>query len=117
MCSIGGRQRNSGVSRCGVTSEIPPLNTWVSNLRSVNPDGGQCQRVSLTGAVSSKIVTEEHEGTLSTVGNRAQSVRVEVCLTVRLTSRTDAKAGPSDPAMERGIVVAQRTKGTPGITG
>ena len=117
MCSIGGRHRSHGVSRGGAISEIPPLNTWISNLRPVNPGGGQCQRVSLTGAVSSKIVTEEHEGTLSTVGNRAQSVRVEVCLTVRHTSRTDATAGPSDPAMERGIVVAQRTKGTPGITG
>ena len=83
----------------------------------MNPDKGPCQRVSLTGAVSSKSVTEEHEGTLSMVGNHAQSARVEVCLTVRLTSRTDTKVGPSDPAMERGIVVAQRTKGTPGITG
>ena len=32
---------------------------------------GQCQRVSLTGAVSSQTVTEEFEGTLSAVGNRA----------------------------------------------
>ena len=71
----------------------------------------------MTGAVSSKSVTEEHEGTLSMVGNHAQSARVEVCLTVRHTGRTDTKVGPSDPAMERGIVVAQRTKGTPGITG
>ena len=30
----------------------------------------QCQGVSLTGAVSSQIVTEEFEGTLSAVGNR-----------------------------------------------
>ena len=29
---------------------------------------------SLTGAVSSQIVTEEYEGTLGTVGNRAKSV-------------------------------------------
>ena len=71
----------------------------------------------MTGAVFSKSVTEEHEGTLSMVGNHAKSARVEVCLTVRHTSRTDTKVGPSDPAMERGIVVAQRTKGTPGITG
>ena len=83
----------------------------------MNPGLGQCQRVSLTGAVSSKTVTEEHEGTLSTVGNRVKSVRVEVCFTVRQTCRAVAKAGPSDPAMECGIVVAQRTKGTPGITG
>ena len=40
------------------------------------PDEGPCQRVSLTGAVSSKIVTEEPEGTLNAVGNRVQSVRV-----------------------------------------
>ena len=35
------------------------------------------QRVvgSLTGAVSSQRVTEEHEGTLSAVGNRAMSAR------------------------------------------
>ena len=32
--------------------------------------GEQCQRVSLTGAVSSQTVTEEFEGTLSAVGNR-----------------------------------------------
>ena len=35
------------------------------------PGAGPCQRVSLTGAVSSQTVTEEFEGTLSTVGNRA----------------------------------------------
>ena len=32
---------------------------------------GQCMVGSLTGAVSSQRVTEEHEGTLSAVGNRA----------------------------------------------
>ena len=36
-----------------------------------HPGGGPCQRVSLTGAVSSQTVTEEFEGTLSAVGNRA----------------------------------------------
>ena len=35
------------------------------------PDPGQCVAGSLTGAFSSKSVTEEYEGTLSTVGNRA----------------------------------------------
>ena len=39
------------------------------------PGRGQCVVGSLTGAVSSQRVTEEHEGTLSTVGNRAQSVK------------------------------------------
>ena len=39
---------------------------------SRNPAGEQCQGVSLTGAVSSQTVTEEFEGPLSTVGNRAR---------------------------------------------
>jgi hypothetical protein len=36
-----------------------------------NPGRGPCMVGSLTGAVSSQRVTEEYEGTLSTVGNRA----------------------------------------------
>ena len=39
------------------------------------PDRGQCVVGSLTGAVSSQRVTEEHEGTLSAVGNRAMSAK------------------------------------------
>ena len=77
----------------------------------------QCQGVSLAGAVSSQIVTEEFEGTLSAVSNRTSSARVEVCLTARETSQADAKAGPSDPAVACGSAVAQRIKGTLGITG
>ena len=38
---------------------------------SCHPARGQCQGVSLTGAVSSQTVTEEFEGALSAVGNRA----------------------------------------------
>ncbi len=72
---------------------------------------------SLTGAVSSQIVTEEYEGMLSTVGNRADSAMAKACLTARLTSRADAKAGHSDPVVLYGRAIAQRIKGTPGITG
>ena len=39
---------------------------------SRHPAAGQCQGVSLTGAVSSQTVTEEFEGTLSAVGNRTK---------------------------------------------
>ena len=35
-----------------------------------HPDRGQCMVGSLTGAVSSQRVTEEHEGGLITVGHR-----------------------------------------------
>jgi hypothetical protein len=82
-----------------------------------NPAEGPCQRVSLTGAVSSQRVTEEYEAWLSTVGNRTLRIWLEARLTVRQTSRADTKVGPSDPAVECGIAVAHRTKGTPGITG
>ena len=40
-----------------------------------NPVRGQCVVGSLTGAVSSQRVTEEHEGTLSAVGHRALSAK------------------------------------------
>ena len=72
---------------------------------------------SLTGAVSSQSVTEEHEGALSTVGNRAESVRAKARLTARPTSRAGTKVGPSDPVVLYGRAIAQRIKGTPGITG
>ena len=72
---------------------------------------------SLTGAVSSQRVTEELEGTLSAVGYRAESAMAKACLTARLTSRAGAKAGHSDPVILNGRVIAQRIKGTLGITG
>ena len=83
----------------------------------MNPGGEQFQLGSLTGAVSSKKVTEECKGTLSLVGNQASSARVEVCLTARPISRADAKAGHSDPVVLYGRAIAQRIKGTLGITG
>ena len=42
---------------------------------------------------------------------------VYICLTVRLTNQTEMKVGHSDPMILSGIVIAQRIKGTPGITG
>ncbi len=72
---------------------------------------------SLTGVVASKSVTEASQGSLSTNGNRAQRVLAQASLTGRQTSRAGAKAGQSDPAVPDGRAVAQRIKGTPGITG
>ena len=40
-----------------------------------DPGRGQCMVGSLTGAVSSQRVTEEREGTLGAVGNRALSAK------------------------------------------
>ena len=81
------------------------------------PGGEQCMVGSLTGAVSSQRVTEEFEGTLSAVGYRAECAMAQACLTARLTSRAGAKAGQSDPVVLYGRAIAQRIKGTPGITG
>ena len=72
---------------------------------------------SLTGAVASQRVTEAPKGSLSLVGNQASSAMAEGSLTARPTSRAGSKDGHSDPAVACGSAVAQRIKGTPGITG
>jgi hypothetical protein len=41
----------------------------------------------------------------------------KVCLTVRLTNQTGTIVGHSDPVVLCGKAIAQRIKGTPGITG
>ena len=71
----------------------------------------------MTGAVASERVTEARNGSLSAVGNRALSVKAEGSLTARATARAAAKAGLSDPVVPRGRAIAQRIKGTLGITG
>ena len=81
------------------------------------PGQGQCLVGILTGAVSSQRVTEECEGNLGTVGNRTDSAMAKGCLTARRTGRAGAKAGHSDPVVLYGRAIAQRIKGTLGITG
>ena len=71
----------------------------------------------MTGAVASKRVTEAYEGSLSLIGNQATSAMAEGSLTARPTGRAGAKAGHSDPVVLNGRAIAQRIKGTPGITG
>ena len=82
-----------------------------------NPGPGHYQAGSLTGAVASQSVTEAREGSLRLIGNQPTSAKAEGSLTVRPTSRADAKAGLSDPVVLYGRAIAQRIKGTPGITG
>ncbi len=78
---------------------------------------GQCLMGSLTGAVASQKVTEAPKGSLSLVGNQVLSVSAQGSLTVRGTPQAGTKVGTSDPAPPSGRGVAQRIKGTPGITG
>ena len=72
---------------------------------------------SLTGVVASKSVTEASKGPLRPIGNRPESAMAQGGLTARPTGRTGRKLGHSDPAVPYGRAVAQRIKGTPGITG
>ena len=82
-----------------------------------DPVPGQCLMGSLTGAVASQKVTEAPKGSLNLVGNQVSSVSAQGSLTVRPTGRAGTKVGTSDPAPASGSGVAQRIKGTPGITG
>ena len=77
----------------------------------------QCLVGSLTGAVASQNVTEAPKGSLSLVGNQVLSVSAQGSLTVREASQAGTKVGTSDPAAPYGRAVAQRIKGTSGITG
>jgi len=112
---VGGFEASS-LGLAEPTLEYHPPQGWNSNPTRY-PGRRQYQVGSLTGAVASQKVTEACKGPLSAVGNRAQSTRVEGGLTARQTSRADAKAGSSDPAVPSGRAADQRTKVTPGITG
>ena len=99
----------------------PPLKYHPVCLRiltsSPNLAQEQCLAGSLTGAVASQKVTEARDGYLSLDRNQASSARADGSLTERPTGRTDTKVGSSDPVAPYGRAIAQRIKGTPGITG
>ena len=63
------------------------------------PDSGQCQTGSLTGAVASERVSEALKGSLRMVGNHLESAKAEVSLTVTPTGGAGTKVGLSDPVV------------------
>ena len=75
---MGGVDLGTPVSR-EPSLKYHPEHALVLTLIPVKPGRGHFQLGSLTGAVSSKKVTEEFKGTLSLVGNQASSVKVEGC--------------------------------------
>src|SRR5690606_11194817 len=97
----------------GVIVEIPPFAYLITNPF----EGGHCLVGSLTGVVASKRVTEASKGSLNTLGNRVKSAMAKGSLTERPTSRSGTKVEHSDPVVPHGRAIAQRIKGTPGITG
>src|SRR5919205_2279425 len=82
-----------------------------------DPERRQWLVGSLTGAVASQKVTEAPKGSLRLVGNQPSSAKAEGSLTASATARAETKVGLSDPVVLRGRAIAQRIKGTPGITG
>ena len=98
------------------TLKYHPYDLWhLTEARYPGP--GPCMAGSLTGAVASQSVTEAREGSLRLFGNQPSSVKAEESLTARPTSRAGGKPGLSDPVVLYGRAIAQRIKGTPGITG
>ena len=81
------------------------------------PGPEPCMVGSLTGAVASQTVTEARDGGLRPVGHRLLSAMAQARLTARVTARAETKVGHSDPVVPRGRAIAQRIKGTLGITG
>ena len=97
----------------GADLEIRTFGYLITNPRV----RGHCLVGSLTGVVASKRVTEASKGALRPIGNRSQSVMAQGRLTERPTSRSGRKLEHSDPVVPHGRAIAQRIKGTPGITG
>ena len=113
MCRIVRRLRSGGASCRGAVVEILTFAHLVPNPRI----RGHRLAGSLTGVVASKSVTEASKGPLRPIGNRPQSVMAQAGLTGRPTGRPGRKLEHSDPVVPYGRAIAQRIKGTPGITG
>ena len=70
---MGGFEAETPVSVEPTLKYHPGMAEFLTQAR--DPGRGQCVVGSLTGAVSSQRVTEEREGTLGAVGNRALSAK------------------------------------------
>ena len=98
------------------TVKYHPVESWCLTW-SRDPGRGHWLVGSLTGAVASQKVTEAREGSLRLIGNQPASAMAQGSLTARPTGRAGGKPGHSDPVVLYGRAIAQRIKGTLGITG
>ena len=103
-------------ARVEATVKYHPVESWCLTWLP-DRERGHWLVGSLTGAVASQKVTEAREGSLRLIGNQPASAMAQGSLTARPTGRAGAKAGHSDPVVLYGRAIAQRIKGTPGITG
>src|SRR5690606_31144616 len=97
----------------GVIVEIPPFAYLITNPF----EGGHCLVGSLTGAFACKRLTKAYNGSLNTLGKRVKSAMAKGSLSERHSSLSGTKVEHSDPVVPYGRYIAQRIKGTPGITG
>ena len=104
------------LARVEATVKYHPVESWCLTWLP-DRERGHWLVGSLTGAVASQKVTEAREGSLRLIGNQPASAMAQGSLTARPTGRAGAKAGHSDPVVLYGRAIAQRIKGTPGITG
>ena len=71
----------------------------------------------MSGALTSKKVTEASYGWLTPNGNRSDRIKPKASLTARLLSRADSKEELSEPTAVCRTAEDHQTKVTPGITG
>ena len=107
QCRIGGRLEAASrraVEHCWNTTLCFVSRQSNRSLR------GQCLVGSLTGVVASKRVTEASKGSLSTVGNRAQSVQWHKGAWLGGHKPIRYESRHSDPVVPHGRAIAQRIK-------
>ena len=111
-----GADEAGALAQVEATLKYHPAPFWHLTEPS-KPGPGPCVVGSLTGAVASQMVTEARDGGLKPVGHRLLSAKAQARLTASATARAETKVGLSDPVVPRGRAIAQRIKGTLGITG
>ena len=94
---MGGKEAGTPVSAEPLLGYHPCAIGFLTCVR--DPDGGQCQVGSLTGAVASERVSEALKGSLRMDGNHSESAKAEGSLTATPTGGAGTKVGLSDPVV------------------
>ena len=94
---MGGYEYGTPVSYEPLLGYHPCVTGFLTMIR--DPDRGQCQVGSLTGAVASERVSEALKGSLRMVGNHSKSAKAEGSLTATPTGGAGTKVGLSDPVV------------------
>ena len=115
LCEDGSAVLEGNMQRVTLTkgSRLLGAKMFQTKILEVSPDF----QAWVLLVADSKRVTEASKGALRPIGNRPRSVMAQARLTGRHTGRPGRKLEHSDPVVPHGRAIAQRIKGTPGITG